>query len=196
MHSVLVGTRAEIFAETGNYRGQIAAATDYGVGDGLRYVWNGTAWVLPSFAQVIGMQATDVSNDADTAEKTLYTCNLPPLGINDGVITQVKWDMTSSANNKTLRMRVAGTQIYSQAFTANESDVRDLFFFNRAATNANISGHANSNVYGGSGADLSTSAVQTNVATALTITGQKANSGEVLTLKHAWTRIFGGTARP
>lgn len=196
MHSMLIGTRAEIFAETGKYKGQQAFATDYGLGAGLMYVWNGAAWVLPPIVQVIGLQSTDVSCDADTAEKTLYTVNMPPLGINDGYITQVKWDMTSSGNNKTLRAKVGGTQIYSQAFTTNESDVRDLFFFNRAATNANISGHSNSNVYGGSGADLSTSSIQTNVAAAHIVTGQKASAGEVLTVKHAWTRVFGATAQP
>lgn len=197
MHSVLSGTRAEIFAETGHYKSQEAFASDYGLGAGLRYVWNGAAWVLPSDAQLIGRQFTSVSASG-TTETLLLTVNLPPLGINDGFLCHTRWDLTGSTNNKTTTIKLAGTTLYNQPFSNvnHVGLVHDFFTENRGATNSQISGHANANVYGTGPAVMAVSTVQTNVATALTIHGTKASAGEVLTLQSAQVWVFGGTAQP
>lgn len=185
-------THANILASTGHYVGEEAYANDYGIGRGLELYWNGSAWKLSTAQQLMGIQHTAVSCDADTNEKTLYTVNIPPMGPNSQLMIRTMWSFTNSANNKTVKWKFGGTTVYSNNVTTSAIDVRDWFFRNRNATNAQVLGYGNSGVYGVGTATLATSAIETNAGGALTITGQKANSGEVLTLESVDVFIIGG----
>jgi hypothetical protein len=187
--SVRVGTYAEVMARAGAFRGQRSIVTDYGMAGGLIYVWSGSAWVLMPGEQPLARQHTQVA--AGTTETTLFTANLPPLGANDGFRLAVFWGMTGVAGNKTLAVKIGATSIYSQTFNT-AADVRDIFFFNRNATNVQIGGHRNANVYGSSGAALSDSTIQTNVATTVTIAGTRL-SGDTMTLERAVLCAIGGS---
>lgn len=192
MNASLRDTYTNILAATGHYIGEEAYASDYGIGRGLSLYWNGSAWKLSTAQQLVGLQHTAVSCDADTNEKILYTLTIPPMGPNTQIMIRTMWSFTSSANNKTMKWKFNGTAIYTNNFTTSSIDVRDWFFKNRNATNAQALGYNNANIYGNSGATFSTSAVETNAGGTLTITGQKANSGEAMTLECVDVFIIGG----
>lgn len=186
------GTLAVITASTGAFVGQRGYVTNYGLGAGLDpyKVWTGSSWVWPSTPQLIGRQYTDVSNAADTAELTLYTCQIPPLGPNDALVVRSILQMVG-AGNKTYKLKLDGNNLYSQNFTS-AMDVRDLFMRNRGATNSQVGGYPNASVYGNASGALALTAIETNVATTLTITGQKATSGDTNTLSVAEVWLTGG----
>lgn len=192
MASIQRNTYAGLIATTGDYAGQEGYATDYSLGRGLALYWNGSAWKLSTAQQLMGLQHTAVSCDADTNEKTLFTIAIPPMGPNTQLMLRAMWTMTNSANNKTVKWKFGGTTVYSNNLTTSAIDVRDWFFKNRNATNAQILGYGNAGVYGSGTATLSTSTVETNAGGSLTITGQKANSGETLTLESIDVFIIGG----
>jgi hypothetical protein len=194
-HVRLYGTYAEMIAYTGpKARGNEFLVTDYGIADmGLVYRWNGSAWVLPAYLQKLYGTTTGVSASG-TGETTLVTASLPPLRANDSMFVRFGGDMTGSTNNKTWAAKVAATSFWSQAYN-NVNHVgltHDLFFRNRGATNSQVSGHNNANIYGTGPNVLSTSAIQTNVATTFLLTGTKASGGETLTMQFADIWLIGG----
>lgn len=193
---IVRGTYAEIVLNTGaasgSYVGQRAFATDYGP-SGLELRFNGTAWVVASRVQVLAIQRAASSTDADTNEKVLFTCTVPPLGINDQIIVRTGWNHTNSANNKFLRTKLAGTQLYSSTISTSAGTTRDEFIRNRGSTSVQVLGLAGTNSYGTGSAAVTTSAVATGNATTLTITGQKALGSETLTLEFVDVLIVGST---
>lgn len=192
VHSIVKGTYAEIIALTGDYSSQQGFASDYGVGQGLAMHWNGSAWKLSTAQQLLGLQHTAVSCDADTLEKTLFTLAVPPMGVNTQLLIRTTWTITNSANTKTLKVKMGATTVYSNNLTTIATDIHDVFIRNRNATNAQIMGFGNSAVYGTGTGAIQTAAVETNAGFTLTITGQKDTSGEVLTLQSVDVFIIGG----
>jgi hypothetical protein len=200
MHARPYGTYAEMIAYTGpKGRGNEFLVTDYGVGAGLIFEWNGSAWVLPGRIQVVARTATPVAASG-TSETLLFTANYPPLGISDGGMLRFGVNFTNPGNTnlKTVTTKLAGTAIWTQGYNnANHVGLtHDVPFRNRGATNSQVSGHNNANVYGTGPSQLSTSTIQTNVATALTLHGTKAVSGDTLEMEFADALVWGGTALP
>lgn len=185
-------TYTNILASTGHYVGEESYASDFGIGRGLGLYWNGTTWKLSTAQQLLGLQHTAVACDADTNEKTLYTLAIPPMGPNTQVIVRTIWSMTNSANNKIIKMKAGATTVYSNTLTTIATDVRDIFFRNRNATNAQITGFGNSAMYGTGTGAVQTWTVETNAGFTLTLTGQKASAGEALTLESVDVFIVGG----
>jgi hypothetical protein len=192
VHSIVKGTYAEIIALTGDYSGQQGYASDYGIGQGLLLFWNGSAWKLSTAQQLVGLQHTALSCDADTNEKTLFTLAIPPMGVNTQLLVRMVWTLTNSANNKTIKVKLGATTLYSNNLTTSATDVRDIFIRNRAATNAQVMGFGNSALYGNGTGAVQTSAVEMNAGASMTVTCQKASSGEVQTLESVDVFIIGG----
>lgn len=194
--AVVRGTLAEILANTGAsaglYIGQRGLATDVGV-NGLELRYNGTVWVFSNRTQLLAFQHTAVSNDADTLEKVLFTCTVPALGANDILIVRTGWNHTSSANNKILKTKLAGTTLFSTTLTTSAGTVRDEFLRNRGSTSAQVLGLGGTNSYGTGNAAVTTSTVATGVATTFQLTGQKALNTETLTLEFAEVYIHGAS---
>jgi len=189
-------TYAAVVASTGVSVDQTKFVTDYGLGAGLdpQMRWTGTKWVWIPQLQLIGRQYAAQTVPGDTNEATLFTCNIPPLGANDALLLRVGWTLTNSANSKTERLKLDATTMYSNAFAAGAAtDVRDYFIRNRNATNSQIMGPTNNQLYGQSTAAVGTAAFQTSAASVLTLTGQKASGGEVMTMEWAELFLLGGT---
>lgn len=178
---------------TGEYVGHRKQLTDYGVGNGLVKEWNGAAWCFLPTVQLLACQHTAVSCDPDsTAEKVLFTCNVPPMRSNDQLLIRLGWSYTNSANNKTEKLKLGGSTVYSQPFTTTAGDVRDLFIRNRGATNAQVLGFANASVYGSTSQAPATAALETNAGGTLQVTGTKASGSETMTLEFADVHLVGG----
>lgn len=133
-----------------------------------------------------------VSCPADTSEDTLATITIPAnaLGANGSIRLHAQFSMTSSANNKTMRVRFSGgsgTQYLSITQTTISNGLVDLVIANRGATNSQV-GTTLFFTGGGAlqlnnGSTPPTSAVDTTAQTTIVITGQKASAGETLTLE-------------
>lgn len=137
--------------------------------------------------RILGASAAAVSGPADTSENILATVNIPggAMGLNGKLRVYTSFTVTSSGNNKILRVRlggIGGTVHYGVTVTTtvNINDMRIIS--NRGAANSQVSPGANSASFGQSNTGIVTAAIDTSAATTLVITGQKASAGETLTL--------------
>lgn len=139
---------------------------------------------------VLARSGAAVSCGADTTEDILATITVPAnaLGISGVLRVTTSWTSTSSGNSKTIRGRfsgASGTAFLSRAFTTEAYSQATFKVANRG-TAASQEGGAT--VFHGSGTVSSSSAsvtasADTTVATTIVLTGQKASSGETLTLE-------------
>lgn len=143
---------------------------------------------------IVAASGVSASCPADTTEDQLASITLPAnsLGANGGCRIHTLWTCTNNANNKTMRVRwsgAAGTQMLNttQTTVAFFRDVRE--FWNQNATNSQRY-HAGSNPYGPGASVPATMAVDTTASTTVVITGQKANSGDTLTLNWYAVELF------
>jgi hypothetical protein len=142
--------------------------------------------------QVLAQSGAAVSGAADTNENTLATITIPAgaMGANGQVIVEAAWEMTSSANNKTFRIKFGGTSYFNLALTTRTLLKTQVTIANANSASSQV-GHNNGEVVqlGTSTAGAkTTSAVDTTAAVTLLITGQKASGAETLTL--LWYRVL------
>lgn len=149
---------------------------------------------------VLGKSGAAVNTPADTSEDTLATINIPAnaMGANGVLRIYTLWSFTSSANNKTLRIRfsgASGTIYMNPVFTTSVGYAALTMIANRNATNSQV-GFASAATNGGLGSSSAsanvTSSVDTTAATSLVITGQKASAGETLTLESYLVELIPG----
>lgn len=193
---------ATILATAGDFIGQNAYCTDYGLGPGLRLVWlPSAAWGLPTDWQLHGRDYTDHSCGADTTEDTLFT--QPGTGglphtiwrPNDSIRIRTVWlQSTANTNARTCKYKVGGVNVVSQNITSTTKAAwiheYDLHF--RNALTAQIGGAVNFDVFGQLAAAAGVHAVDFTADAPLLITGTKANSGDTLTLQRVEVYLRGG----
>jgi len=137
---------------------------------------------------ILGASGTAVSAAADTNENTLATITVPAgaMGLRGILRITTSWTTTSSANNKTLRVRFsggAGTQYATLVYTTSVSAFDVRYIINRDSATSQVGSMAAKDTgLGAGGGALVTSSVDTTAATTVVITGQKASAGETLTL--------------
>lgn len=140
--------------------------------------------------RVLAQSAVAASVGATTDETVLATITIPAgaMGLNGCLRIETLWTVTNSGNNKVLRWRlggIGGTAFLEATLTASVTyhDLRSIR--NRGAANSQV-GWAATATAGGHAASTSaasTGTIDTSAATTVVITGQKANSGETLTLE-------------
>jgi len=142
--------------------------------------------INPRPALILGASAAPLDVPSDTTEDILATINIAAgqMGLNGILDVTLQWNMTSSANNKTLRTRFSGIggTVYGTVVLTTTTNYRQNFqIANRGAANSQI-GLDGTN--GGWNVNIgpTTSSVDTSAATTLVITGQKQSAGETLTL--------------
>lgn len=121
-----------------------------------------------------------------TSETVLATIPIPAnsLGVNGTLRITTLWTITSSANNKTLRVKLGGTPFLDIAMTTTASAHFQTHIRNRGAANSQIGFILGSGFpFSTSGGSPSTGAVNTATAQNLEITGQLANGTETITLE-------------
>lgn len=166
----------------------VATGSDAGTGDIRKAAWNADHQVVGA-VEVLAQSAVPVAVSATTSEEALATITIPAgaMGANGCVEIWASWSYTNSANSKTLRIRaggIAGTSIFSSAVTTTNTLMRPTHWANANATNSqrtsSSSGQGGS--VGTSSGTLVTTTVDTTAAVDIVITGQKASSGETLSL--------------
>lgn len=145
---------------------------------------------------VLAQSSVAVTAPADTTEDTLATITIPAgaMGPNGRLRITTVWTITNSVNNKTLRIRlsgIGGTQFMNSIQTL-VTTVRDQHEIqNRNSASSQLGWNAaSSGGFGTSSNAVVTGAIDTSVQTTLVITGQKATSGEVLTLESYIVELF------
>lgn len=136
-----------------------------------------------SSAQVIEQNwvgATAPEND--TNENTLFTATIPGgvMGANGVIVVRSKWDYTNSANSKTIRVRLGGSQLGGFVATTSASFGLYTDICNRNSESAQVG--ANSSGFGGATGNTWTSTIDTSADTTLTLTAQKATGTETITM--------------
>lgn len=168
--------------------GQEYFATDVGP-SGTIVISNGTYWRPVNGVAIIAQSGLAVSAGADTTEDVLATITIPAglLATNGQLEIETLWLVTNNSNNKTSFIRFGGT---SGTAYLNLVSTTVVSFQNRCIISNSNSASAQvgfatgtANSYAASGNALTTSAVNTAAATTLIISGQKANSGDTLTLE-------------
>lgn len=114
--SFFLDTEANIRAKTGLYAGQRAITTDANL-NRAQMEWNGSAWVWPAICQSIARVRTDVTAPNDTVDNALVTVTLPKLGTEDGVRVSALFLVASSANSKTLSVKVGSAGSMANGFS-------------------------------------------------------------------------------
>ena len=172
-----------------SFSGYTARVTDIGV-PCLWMVSDGTRWV-PAGPQVLGRGGVAASGTSTTNEEARATIAVPAnlLGLSGGLRITTGWSCTSSANIKTMRVRLGGIAGSALGFIAYTT-VAGAEMFVRTA-NRNSASSQFSDTFGNRATDLvmNTTAslattVDTTAAQDLVISGQKATAGETLTLEY------------
>lgn len=146
--------------------------------------------------QILAQSSVGVSCGADTSEDTLATVTVPAgaMGANGRLRITTIWTITNSGNNKTFRIRFGGTSgtIFGTGTLTTIASIHDQ----REVCNRNSASSQIGGVNGGtggwgtsSGANV-TSAVDTSSETTVVITGQKASSGETITLESYLVELY------
>jgi hypothetical protein len=138
-----------------------------------------------------------VVTPADTTEDTLATIAVPAnaMGANGCLLIRAQWSYTNSSNAKTLRVRFESTSanvaFFSAGPTTFASTLAVLEICNRGATNSQVGQIVSATAPGNSTSSPTTGTVDTTDASLLGIyiTGQKASSGETLTLESYSVRV-------
>lgn len=120
-----------------------------------------------------------------TSEETFVTVSVPAnaMGANGSIRVITAWTVTSSANDKIVRVRLGGTELHQflNATTGQITMVGHTVIQNRNATNSQV-GIAGSGV-GTSANSLLTAAIDTTASANLTITAQKETGTESMVLQ-------------
>jgi len=140
------------------------------------------------FPRALGATGAASALTGTTAETALATVTVPAgaMGANGVINIVAKWQISTSGNNKTARVRfstISGTAFTAIVQTTNITIKTHTVIANRGATNSQI-GDAGNGTGGwapSAGADT-TAAVDTTAATTIILSGQLANAGDTITL--------------
>ena len=136
---------------------------------------------------VLAQAVVNASCAANTTENVLATITVPAntLGLTGSVEILATWAMTNSVNNKTTRVRFsgpAGTEFQNRIITTQASSQQLTSISNSGAANSQRGMGVGSTGIGETTNAIVSGVVDTTVDTTIVISGQKASSGETLTL--------------
>ena len=136
--------------------------------------------------EVVLAQETNFTHTGTTAETTVKTYTVPggSLGANGYLHWEVLFSWPSSANSKTFRVKVNGTEVSRNAQTTSTSYRIHQRLVNRNATNAQVAGGPTATSgwgFGASGVAVSTYTFDTTADLTITLTGELASSSETIT---------------
>jgi hypothetical protein len=166
----------------------VATGTDAGNGEIRKAQWN-EDHVLDGVAYVLAQSAVSVANTAVITEEVLATITVPANAMGPNGIIEIwsAWSNNNNANSKTFRIRVGGiggTVIFSASNTTSISLMRPSHWMNvnSASSQRTSSSSGQGGAVGASGGALVTTSVDTTASVDIVITGQKAVSGDTLSL--------------
>ena len=169
--------------------GQIICVTDVGE-NGSLWRGNGTRWMRLSHITYYSL-ATPVVLKETTAETTLVTLTIPAglIGSNGKVKMYPLYSMTNNANNKSLRVKLGGSTAFSTVVSNSSQSSALVIIRNIGSESVQKSSTSVVSGLGNIGIALATLAIDTSVATTITVTGQLANSADTMTLEGFFMEI-------
>jgi hypothetical protein len=105
------------------------------------------------------------------------------LGVNSILQIEPLWTFSSSANNKILKVKIGGATVYSATRTTTVKEGPLVVLANRNSLASQFQPYDNNYVTGGSGVPA-TYTIDFSVNQTLQIMGQRASSGDALTLEY------------
>jgi hypothetical protein len=135
--------------------------------------------------EVLAGSAVASSCSSSAVDEELYTFNIlaGTLGVNSILQIEPLWTFASSANNKILSVAIGSTVVYTATRTTSVKEAPLIVLANRNALNSQIQPYDNTYVTAGSGTPA-TYTIDFSVNQTLRIIGQRANSGDALTLEY------------
>lgn len=122
---------------------------------------------------------------SSTTEEVLDTflIRAGTLGVNSVLQIEPLWTFTSSANNKILKVRIGGVEIYSATRTTSAKESPLIVLANRNSLTSQIQPYDNTYITAGSGTPT-TYTIDFSKNVTVDITGQRASSGDTLRLEY------------
>lgn len=167
----------------------VATGTDAGNGEIRKAQWN-EEHTVTGVPDVFAQSGTAASVGAVTTETTLATISFAggEIGPNGWVMVLTQFSVNNNANSKNLRVRLggaAGTIFYDYNATSVVGNTRITYIINSNSQSSqkNVTPSGNSTGLGQFTGSTATATVNTAAAWDLVITGQKANSGDTITLE-------------
>jgi hypothetical protein len=156
-------------------------------GDAVNYL------VVNQPVEVLSSSAVAVACALTATDEILASFSIPAgtLGVNSILQIEPLWTFPSSANNKILKIKIAGTTVYSATRTTSAKEGPLVVLANRNSLSAQIMPYDNTYVTAGTGTPA-TFTIDFSVAVTVEITGQRANSGESLKLEYFRALHFAG----
>lgn len=157
--------------------------SDVGEG-GSDWKSNGTLWLQVNGSVLLARSAVAASVTGTTSETALATITIPAgvMGLNGQLRVTALWAGTSSANQKTYRIRFGGVLYYAGAVT-NGSQVQNFVMVrNRNAANAQVGFSNIATAIGTTANANTTSSIDTSAATTVSISAQLVSAAETGTL--------------
>lgn len=169
--------------------GQIICITDIGE-NGSLWRGDGTNWIRMHPVNLYNLAAPIVLKET-TSETTLLTINIPDglIGISGKVKIYPLYSMTNNANNKSLRVKLGGSTAFSTVVSNSSQSSALVIIRNIGSESVQKSSTSVVSGLGNIGIALTTLAIDTSVATTITVTGQLANSADTMTLESLFLEI-------
>jgi hypothetical protein len=135
--------------------------------------------------EVLSSSAVAVSCASTAADEILASLTIPAgiIGVNSILQIEPLWTSTSSANNKILKVKIAGVAVYSATRTTSVKEAPLIVLANRNSLASQIQPYDNTYLTAGSGSPATYTIDFANSVT-VDITGQRANSGDTLKLEY------------
>ncbi len=142
---------------------------------------------------VLASSGAAASVGATTVETTLATINVPAnaMGANGWFEVVCVWTVTNNANAKTGRIRFGGTEYRANNMASVLQNNQYAIVINRNSTSSQVglTSPTRNETFGTSSTlAIVTSSHNTTLSQDITITGQKGNSGDTMTLE--WYRVI------
>jgi hypothetical protein len=112
-----------------------------------------------------------------------FTVRAGIIGVNSIIQIEPLWTYTNSANNKILKVKIAGVAVYSATRTTSVKEAPLIVLANRNSLSSQIQPYDNTYITAGSGSPATYTIDFANSVT-VDITGQRANSGDTLKLEY------------
>lgn len=135
--------------------------------------------------EVLSSSAVAVSCALTASDEILasFSITAGTLGVNSILQIEPLWTFASSANNKILKVKVASATVYSATRTTSVKEGPLIVLMNRNSLASQVQPYDNAYLTAGSGAPA-TYTIDFSVNVTVQITGQRANSGDALTLEY------------
>jgi hypothetical protein len=135
--------------------------------------------------EVLAGSAVASSCSSSAVDEELYTFNIlaGTLGVNSIIQIEPLWTFANSANNKILSVAIGSTVVYTATRTTSVKEAPLIVLANRNSLASQIQPYDTTYVTAGSGTPA-TYTIDFSVNQTLRIIGQRANSGDALTLEY------------